>query len=469
MKISERFRRYRAHRAPRAFVPCRVRGFLRAEEGFTLIEMVFTALILAIVIPPIGAVLDSSANAKNQSRIQTSSDQLVAAKVEAVRALPYDQIGLVNGNPSGVLQSPDPSVTGFPGVAASLTYKVTFVNDAPTSVVTYADYKKVVVTLTRTSDGRQLSQKTTYVAAAAAAPDNGQDYVGINRQVVDMDSVKTPLPGALVSLAVGPSAPRSDTSDSAGSVLFPALDAATAGSVYDVTASLAGYNTFPQDLPTYAPGHLTLTPGDGVDGPKQIRMYKSGISLKVNLVNQGTGTPFAASSTVYIGSPLCGLTVANVTGGATATLTSCVLGNTYAGLTSVPLPPQIFTISAQSGTKFSAPVTIDLQSSYPGNVTATQVATVTMPSAGASPTTATATFTVKKAGVAVANAHVELKNTTPNVYLFGNTDGAGKVVFTTVPNTATKYTLVVTDAVGATYTNTYTINGTDPNPTVTIL
>jgi putative sigma-54 modulation protein len=48
-------------------------------------------------------------------------------------------------------------------------------------------------------------------------------------------------------------------------------------------------------------------------------------------------------------------------------------------------------------------------------------------------------------------------NASPNVYLFGNTDAAGKVVFTTVPNTATKYTLVVTDAVGATFTDAHVI------------
>jgi hypothetical protein len=335
--------------------------------------------------------------------------------------------------------------------------------------VTYADYKKIVVTLARNSDGKILSQKTTYVAAAAAAPDNGQQYVGFNRTVVDMDAVRTPLSGATVNLTVGPSAPRSDTSDSSGTVLFPALTAATAGSIYDLTASLSGYNTMPGDMPPYVAGHKVTYPGDGVDGPKQIKMYRSGISLRVDLVNQGTGTPFTTSSTVYIGSPLCGVTVANVTSGSTANITTCTLGNSYTGTTTIPLPPQVFTISAQSGTKFSAPVTIDLASTYPGNVSSTQVATVTMPSSGASPTTATATFTVKKAGVAVTNAHVELKNTTPNVYMFGNTNASGKVTFTTVPNSATKYTLVVTDAVGATYTNTYTINGSDPNPTVTIV
>jgi hypothetical protein len=443
---------------------------LKDEAGFSLIEMVFAALLLAILIDPIATVLVSSARAKAQSRARTSADQVVAGKVESVRALPYDQIGLVNGNPSGVLQSPDPTVTTIPGSTVSLTYKVTFVNDAASSVVTYADYKKIVVTLTRTNDGRVLSQKTTYVSAAAAAPDNGQDYVGVKRTIVDMDAAKTPLSGVGVSLTTGPSAPRSDTSDSTGTVLFPALNATTSGSVYDMTASLSGYNTFPLDLGTYAPGHVTLKPGDGIDGPKQIRLYRSGVSLIVNLVNQGSGTPFTSSSTVYIGSPSCGVALTGITSGTTGAVTTCVLGNTYTSMTNIPLPPQMFTVSAQSGSKLSAPVSIDLASTYPANVTTPQVVTVTMPTTGAGGTTAAVNFTVKKAGVAIQNAHVELKNTAPNVYLFGVTNASGKVTFTTVPNApaTAKYTLVVTDALGATYTNTYVINGTDPNATVTI-
>jgi hypothetical protein len=442
---------------------------LRDEAGFSLIEMVFAALLLAILVDPIAQVLVSSARAKQLSKTRTSADQIVATKVEAIRALTYDQVGLTNGNPSGVLTSPDPSVTTIPGATVSLTYAVTYVNDPASSVVTYADYKKVVVTLTRTKDGKVLSQKTTYVSAAAAAPDNGQDYVGIKRTVVDMDSAHTALTGATVSLATGPSAPRTDTSDSTGTVLFPALNATTSGSVYDTTASLSGYNTFPLDLPTYSPGHVTLHPGDGIDGPKQIRMYKTGISLVVNLVNQGTGTPFTSSSTVYVGSPTCGAVVTSVTTGST-TVSNCTLGNTYTGTTTIPMPPQAFTVSAQSGTKFSAPVSVDLSTTYPANVTTPQVVTVTMPSSGASSTTATVNFTVKKSGSNVQNAHVELKNTNPNVYLFGLTNSSGKVTFTTVPNAPStqKYTLVVTDALGATFTSTYTINGTDPAATVTI-
>jgi hypothetical protein len=447
---------------------CRCRR-LRDEAGFSLIEMVFAALLLAILVDPIAQVLVSSARAKQMSKSRTSADQIVAAKLEAVRALPYEQIGLVNGNPSGVLTSPDASVSTIPGATVSLTYAVTYVNDPASSVVTYADYKKIVVTLTRTKDGKILSQKTTYVSAAAAAPDNGQDYVGVKRTIVDMNATHTPLAGATVSLATGPSAPRTDISDSTGTVLFPALTATTSGSVYDTTASLSGYNTFPLDFPTYTPGHLTLHPGDGIDGPKQIRMYKTGISLIVNLVNQGSGTPFTSSSTVFIGSPSCGAVVTSVTSG-TTTVSNCTLGNSYTGTTTIPMPPQAFTVAAQSGTKFSAPVNVDLSTTYPANVTTPQVVTVTMPTSGASATTATVNFTVKKGGTNVQNAHVELKNTNPNVYLFGLTNSSGKVTFTTVPNAPStqKYTLVVTDALGATFTNTYTINGTDPNATVTI-
>ncbi|MBX5474942.1 MAG: hypothetical protein IRZ20_08015, partial [Thermoleophilia bacterium] len=328
--------------------------------------------------------------------------------------------------------------------------------------VTYADYKKVVVTVTRSSDGALLAQKTTYVAASAAAPDNGQDYVAIKRQVVDMDSTSTPLAGVSVSIATGPSAPRSDTTDASGSVLFPALTAAAGGSVYDVTASLAGYSTFPQDLPTWAPGHVTLTPGQ-VDGPKQIRLYRNGISLTVNLVD-ASGSPFTGGAAVYVGSPVCGQVASVPAGASSTTIASVVLGNAYANVGTIPIPPMTFTVSAQSGSKLSAPQQVTVPRSYPSDLT--QAVTLALPSSGAGSMTPL-TVTVTKGGVAVPNAHVEVANTSPGVYLFGLTNASGVATFS-VPSSSTRYAVTATDALGATATTNVLANGSDPKPTLAI-
>ena len=72
------------------------------------------------------------------------------------------------------------------GEEVTITRAITYVADPiPTAYVTNADYKKVVVTVTRTSDGHVLSQKTTLVSSASAPPYSGSTWVQVKRQVVD--------------------------------------------------------------------------------------------------------------------------------------------------------------------------------------------------------------------------------------------------------------------------------------------
>ena len=138
----------------------------RDESGFTLIEMVVTSVILAIISAPIAGVLLASAAQSAQARERTAADQFIQAKLETVRSMPYASVGLAGGNPSGTLVA---SVnTSLPsGQKVTITTQVTYVTDAiPTAYVTHADYKKVVITIVRQSDGAQLSKNTTLVASA---------------------------------------------------------------------------------------------------------------------------------------------------------------------------------------------------------------------------------------------------------------------------------------------------------------
>ena len=73
----------------------------RSEAGFTLIEMIFTSLILVIISAPIAGVLLASSSQAVQSRQRTAADQLIQAKLETLRTMPYTQVGLVGGQPVG--------------------------------------------------------------------------------------------------------------------------------------------------------------------------------------------------------------------------------------------------------------------------------------------------------------------------------------------------------------------------------
>ena len=200
---------------------------VRQEAGFTLIEVLLAGVMLAILSVPISGLLSTTAAIARLDRQRTSADQLAQKQIETIRALPYFSVGLVGGNPQGTIVSP--ATATLPSIGSvTTTTTVTFVADALPSnpYPTKADYRKVVVTVTNTATGKVLSTKTTYIAPASAPPNAGSTWIQIQRTVIDAVN-NLALPGASVKLTGGPDTSpvtnRTDTSDAAGNVLFPAL------------------------------------------------------------------------------------------------------------------------------------------------------------------------------------------------------------------------------------------------------
>ena len=408
-----------------------------------------TAVILVIVAAPISGVLLAAAVQSASSRERTASDQLLASQVESIRTLPYTQVGIVGGNPDGVLQST--STSKLPnGEAVTITTKVSYVDDPiPTAYVTNADYKKVVVTVTRNSDSRQLSSITSYIASASAPPLAGTDWVQIKRTVVDAVTA-APLPGTSVHLTGGPAADdRADLTDGAGAVLFPALNDSTSGSpVYTLGASLNGYSVYPDDLGSQPPSQVSSAPG--INSVQTLRMYKGGATLTVNLQN-ASGTAYTGGATLSLQSSRCGAGSINVPSGqSSVTVTSCQ----WATNKTVDLVPNVlgqspsfdqysataYNLSTQlwgSTTPFLVPA------AYPN--TMTQAVTIRF-SSTTYPSTRTLNVTVTRSGSADSNARVLVTGGPAGIYLFGTTDSNGKATFTIpVTPTSTAFTVAAND------------------------
>ena len=89
-------------------------------------------------------------------------------QVELIRRMPYDSIGLANGNPPGTLRRLGRS--GLTGIKATMKVEVRYVDDqTPNGYRTYANYKQVVVTITRDRDSKQLAREMTYISSATRA------------------------------------------------------------------------------------------------------------------------------------------------------------------------------------------------------------------------------------------------------------------------------------------------------------
>jgi type II secretory pathway pseudopilin PulG len=276
-------------------------GVLRGEGGFTLIEALSAMVLFILVAAALATLLGSAIRSQGQSRERTVAQETAMREIERVRGIAYDEVGLVSGNPPGVLVANQSETIG--GVKITIVTQVAYVDDpTPTSYATEANYKKVTVSVYRQSDNKLLTREVTYVAPPARDPLGGINNAIVNVQVIDF-ALNTPVEGATVALATGPSAPRSDTTDNTGGVTFPALDYnPTTGptAYYDISASLSGYVMYGADQTPAAAAHVQLAPGQTFN--TVLRVYKPA-SLVVALDN-ADGSTYAGTATVTVASVL---------------------------------------------------------------------------------------------------------------------------------------------------------------------
>ena len=137
-------------------------------------------------------------------------------------------VGLtVNGNPSGIVnasgnQSANGGPTCLPGY--TVTINIAWVDDPnPTSPATRANYKNVIVTVSRARDAKQIypAEHSDRAAAAGAVRRHQQGHR--DREGAGL-LTNAPVPDVVVALINGPSSPLGDTTDAGGLLRFPALD-----------------------------------------------------------------------------------------------------------------------------------------------------------------------------------------------------------------------------------------------------
>ncbi len=111
---------------------------LNEDDGFGLVEAVIaTALFLILLVISIGPIM-ASLNRLDTARLATEAEKLGEARLESIRALDFDDVGLTAGNPTGVI-APSVTVTGAVGwiVDTNITWEgaITGIDDANYKVV----------------------------------------------------------------------------------------------------------------------------------------------------------------------------------------------------------------------------------------------------------------------------------------------------------------------------------------------
>ncbi len=408
-----------------------------ADGGFTLVEALFAMTLFIIVAASIGGLLTSSIASHRLSREKTIAQQQAMDQIESIRRLQYDSIGTVSGNPPGIINAT--KLVSVTGLDATMTTKVSYVDDpAPAAYLTYADYKKVTVTVTRDRDSEVLARNVTYVAPPARAT-YGQPV--IIAQVVDYGDL-TPVGDVTVSMGGGPSGTRTDTTDpTTGTVTFAALTAnPTSGpqAYYNIVVTPPnGFEALADDVSPAAAAHVQLAPGQTFN--TALRIYRPAI-LTVVLENSD-GSSYTGNATVKLSSDRKPEQTFAVSGGVG---TIMVLGGEK-------LVPGTYTASATTGTGLCADeVTQGVPDDYPSVMTSTVVLTL-----DACPTGTMAVQT-NWGGAAAAGATVTVAGGPNSISVSGTADSSGLATFTSLPAGSATYTVTSTKG-GQTASTTATV------------
>jgi Tfp pilus assembly protein PilV len=401
----------------------------RGERGISLVEGLIAMTLFVIVATALIGVLTAGIASHGLSREKTIAQQLAAETIEEIRRRPYTDVGVVNGNPPGTI--PSSTAVNKTGLSGTLTTQVSYVADpAPTSYETLANYKKVVVTVVRSRDSKELTRQVTYIAPPTRSPYGGINNAVVTAKILDY-RLNEPVPGALVSLTNGPSSNRSDTADATGRVTFATLTPTTGSQYYDLGVSSAGYSTLSEDLPPNGVARFPLAPSETKDST--LRIYKPA-RIYVS-VTDSLGLPYVGIATVYVGSPRRSETF-TVTGGGPITIDSLVGEPLVPGLT--------YTAAARTALgQFSPVVSKSVPNDYPTDLTSSFVLQLSATPYAIGPTR----VRVRNNGVLVANARVDVTGGPIPTYITGTTDANGEVELD-IPQ-GTNYTITAWDPSGS--------------------
>ena len=335
----------------------------RAEEGFTLVEVLVSGVVLVIGLVFSAQFLASAVGRVADADVRSLLHQVASEEIENIRALPYEDVGTTTGHPRGVLLAHEQRTVD--GVTLDITREVIFVRDASYSGPYPANYRRVTVRVAVAGQSRlQPVEMTTIVAGGAA---------GGSLDVTVTDYKGDPVPDAQITVTNTHLVPNVNIdssaihTDSQGHILIPGLTPDPTPS-YLVTATKPGYNSAATDPPVVVQDGTPYT---------VVQLIIDRLATLVVHVVDGQGTPVPGLSLSITGPRGFDRTVTSDQAG-TATLADI-------GYSTSLDPYVVLVVPDQGYAPASASVVLD-----PGQ---TQDVTIVVSTGGATTTTVAATTT----------------------------------------------------------------------------
>lgn len=252
-----------------------------ASNGFSLMGVVVASALVLIVIVGIAGAFNTILKLSFHNKAKISALSVMNEQMEFVRNLSYDNVGTINGIPSG----PIPQIENIKlnGIDYTRRVLVQYV-DAPedgigandTNSIT-ADYKKVKIEVSWSSMG-----KTEKVFSVSNFTPKGIETVtGGGTLVVNvLNSLGSPVAGANVHIAnnaLNPIVSVDISTNINGQVMFPG---SPVSSDYEVTVTKTGYSTaktysVSSSNPAPNPRSLSVVEGKTTSSTFQIDLLSS--------------------------------------------------------------------------------------------------------------------------------------------------------------------------------------------------
>lgn len=214
-------------------------------RGIVLIEvLVATAVFLLFALGVYGAI-SLIFKIVYTSRLRILETAILAEKLEVARNLPFDDVGILNGIPSGVL--PYTTTTVRNGITFNIITTVRNIDDPFDGTVTTtpqdtspADYKLIemsIICANCIQSNPVVLNTRVSPKGLEGASDNGSIFIHI------FDHNGLDVQGANVNVVYNgsPALNINDTTDNAGMVRI--IDTPTGTQAYDITVSKSGYSS----------------------------------------------------------------------------------------------------------------------------------------------------------------------------------------------------------------------------------
>lgn len=276
-----------------------------ARRGFTLVEVMVALTVLLMAAVAFVPLFIYVGEASEANRARLVATKLATSVIEDIRALPYQSIGLVGGNPSGVLERD--TVVTVDGRQYTVQVDVWWVDD-PADGTGAADpipndYKRVAVTVSAPGLFSGDITISTRFDTLASLEGEEEAYPGGNigvrawRGWRTTPGVDVPVENVKIELTAGPDAPQTVWTEDDGRALFAVVSEGT----YTVTAapSLLGMMVFPLALDQTVVVSLGLTSEAVFEVERPCR-------LAVELKNKTTGLRITSPGTIVLETPFMG-------------------------------------------------------------------------------------------------------------------------------------------------------------------